>query len=243
MPARLLILTIALLAAALSGCAGRQPPQPDYDPWEGLNRKTFWVNDKLDVYALEPIARGWDYVMPDPVQRSISRFFYNLLSVVLSTTSCKQSRAPPPGLARFRSTFFVGSVLRPGHASAVAAVEEHRADVRRVGLFAGPICPAFFAPQPARCGRVAATSLGSTRTSYPSFVTVGASALNIVKSARATSTRRQRQGASLDYYTCVRNGKCSAGMLNASLWEPPYERSTRIANDEIYEEYLEGDHP
>ena len=72
MPARPLLLVLCLLAAGLAGCAGRQPPQPDYDPWEKYNRKMFWFNDQLDSYALEPIARGWDYVVPNPVQRRVT---------------------------------------------------------------------------------------------------------------------------------------------------------------------------
>src|SRR5215470_11516559 len=75
---RLTLALVLLGVPLLAGCSGRQPPKPDYDPWEPFNRKMFWVNDKLDVYALEPVARGWDYVTPDVVQRGISRFFNNL---------------------------------------------------------------------------------------------------------------------------------------------------------------------
>ena len=72
---RSIYLAASLLAVdALSGCAGREPPHPDYDPWEGFNRGIFTFNDKLDEYGLEPVARGWDYVVPHPVQSCISRF-------------------------------------------------------------------------------------------------------------------------------------------------------------------------
>src|SRR5215470_11216604 len=70
--------TVALLVGLFAGCAARHPPQPDYDPWEPLNRKVFWFNDQVDVYALEPVARGWDYVVPNVVQRGLSNFFDNL---------------------------------------------------------------------------------------------------------------------------------------------------------------------
>lgn len=51
----------------------------DDDPLQPWNRAMFSVNDTLDEYVLEPTARGWDFVMPHIVQRSISNFFDNLL--------------------------------------------------------------------------------------------------------------------------------------------------------------------
>lgn len=48
------------------------------DPLEGFNRGIFWFNDKLDVYVMEPVARGYDYITPQPVQKGIGNFFENL---------------------------------------------------------------------------------------------------------------------------------------------------------------------
>lgn len=52
--------------------------QEIWDPLEGWNRGVFAVNDTLDVYLLEPIARGYDYVVPEVVQTGIGNFFENL---------------------------------------------------------------------------------------------------------------------------------------------------------------------
>lgn len=49
-----------------------------WDPAEPVNRAIFSVNDKVDVYVLEPVAKGYDAITPDPVQRSIGNFFQNL---------------------------------------------------------------------------------------------------------------------------------------------------------------------
>jgi len=49
-----------------------------YDPIEPVNRGIFWFNDKLDIYALEPVAKAYDKVVPDPVQDGIGNFFSNL---------------------------------------------------------------------------------------------------------------------------------------------------------------------
>ena len=78
---------LVLLAAGVAACgppASRtgalrgSPGRPDHDPFESVNRKVFWFNDKVDVYVLEPVAKGWDRVAPDPVQRSVSNFFTNI---------------------------------------------------------------------------------------------------------------------------------------------------------------------
>lgn len=50
----------------------------EYDPWEPFNEKTFSFNLKLDRYVLKPVAKGWDAVVPDPVQRSLKNAFDNL---------------------------------------------------------------------------------------------------------------------------------------------------------------------
>ncbi|NLF24272.1 MAG: VacJ family lipoprotein [Deltaproteobacteria bacterium] len=49
-----------------------------YDPIQGINRGIFWFNDKLDVYLAEPVARGYDDVVPTRVQLGIDNFFKNL---------------------------------------------------------------------------------------------------------------------------------------------------------------------
>ena len=48
------------------------------DPWETMNRGTFWFNDTFDVYILEPVAQGYDWLLPRPVQKSVANFFDNL---------------------------------------------------------------------------------------------------------------------------------------------------------------------
>ena len=49
-----------------------------WDPLEPVNRGMFWFNDHFDRYLFEPVARGYDWVMPRGVQNSFDRFFYNL---------------------------------------------------------------------------------------------------------------------------------------------------------------------
>lgn len=58
---------------AKSGEAGLE----EYDPWEPLNTKVFELNRHLDRWILKPVAKGYDFIMPNPVQVGVSNFFYN----------------------------------------------------------------------------------------------------------------------------------------------------------------------
>jgi phospholipid-binding lipoprotein MlaA len=50
----------------------------EYDPWEPVNGNIFEFNLKVDRYVLKPVAKGYNFVMPDLVQVGISNIFYNL---------------------------------------------------------------------------------------------------------------------------------------------------------------------
>ena len=50
----------------------------DNDPLEPMNRAIFGFNEVVDDNILEPVAKGYRYVTPDPVERSVSNFFNNL---------------------------------------------------------------------------------------------------------------------------------------------------------------------
>jgi len=50
----------------------------DYDPWEPFNSVMFEFNRKVDRYLIKPVAQVWDKVVPDPVERGLSKSFQNL---------------------------------------------------------------------------------------------------------------------------------------------------------------------
>ncbi len=64
-----LALALAFLFAA--GCATTSGA----DPWEESNRKVFAFNEGLDRYVLEPVAKSWDWVVPELVQTGIRNIF------------------------------------------------------------------------------------------------------------------------------------------------------------------------
>jgi phospholipid-binding lipoprotein MlaA len=50
----------------------------EYDPWEPLNVKVFEFNRQFDRWLLKPVAKGYNFVVPNFVQVGISNFFYNI---------------------------------------------------------------------------------------------------------------------------------------------------------------------
>jgi phospholipid-binding lipoprotein MlaA len=62
--------------ACLAAVACRSVPGPD--PWQGFNRGVFAFNETADKWVIEPVAKGWDFVAPDPVQTGVQNFFDNL---------------------------------------------------------------------------------------------------------------------------------------------------------------------
>ncbi len=94
-PAIVRSLAIALVAAVLAGCASTAAPpeqrHPD-DPWEPFNRSVHQFNRTADRAVLRPLARGYDRVTPDPVQRGVRNFFRNLRSPVIMVNLLLQGR-------------------------------------------------------------------------------------------------------------------------------------------------------
>jgi phospholipid-binding lipoprotein MlaA len=69
-------LVAVLCAAFWSGslaCASNSGP----DPWEKMNRGIFAFNEAADAWVIEPVAKGWNFVLPDFVQTGIDNFFTN----------------------------------------------------------------------------------------------------------------------------------------------------------------------
>lgn len=73
MPTRSIISFLLLFASSMALAEEKNP-----DPWEGFNRKIFAFNEGLDTYALKPLAQGYRFVTPQPVDRAFGNFFSNI---------------------------------------------------------------------------------------------------------------------------------------------------------------------
>jgi phospholipid-binding lipoprotein MlaA len=249
MPRPLLLLPLLVLAA---GCAGRQPPRPDYDPWEGYNRKMFAFNDWLDRNALEPVARGWNYIVPEVVQRHITLFFDNLRFPANFANSLLQGK--PRGVALALWRFQINTVFGGLGFFDVAKDldmppqnEDFGQTLGVWGIAPGPyfVLPILGPSSPRDTVGLAGDFLVDF---YQYFIvipgiTTGASVINIINQrSRLLDTVENAKEASLDYYTFVRNAYVQRRWKLIHDQAPPTtETDDELYNAEVYEGYLEGE--
>ena len=73
-----LCLSLSLVGLSLGPVATAHAGDNPEDPWEGFNRTVFAFNKFLDTYALKPVAKGYNWVMPEPVNDGVTNVFDNL---------------------------------------------------------------------------------------------------------------------------------------------------------------------
>lgn len=87
------------------------------DPLEPLNRATFWLNHQLYAYALRPISKGYEYVVPEKGREAIYNAFENVKFPARFVNSLMQGNVyragQETGKFLLNSTFGIGGLGRP----------------------------------------------------------------------------------------------------------------------------------
>jgi phospholipid-binding lipoprotein MlaA len=206
----LLSIAIPLL---LGACAtvGSNPA----DPWEGANRKVFVFNDKLDTYALKPLAEGYRKALPQPARTGISNFFGNVDDVWVSFNNLIQGK-PSDSLSdigRFAINTTIG-VLGLFDVASDMGLEKHDEDLGQTlavwGIGGGPyVVLPLFGPSTVRdAGGLIVTHFvynpSSEIGSIPVRNTV--TGLNVVNTrAKLLGMETTLDEAALDKYAFMRN--------------------------------------
>jgi len=76
--AALLALSLAFGCASANGPGGEASQVRNPDPWEPINRGLFAFNEGFDRFLLGPVAKGWDFIAPEVVQKGVYNFYNNL---------------------------------------------------------------------------------------------------------------------------------------------------------------------
>jgi phospholipid-binding lipoprotein MlaA len=105
---KLLAALAGLALLGTSACSTAQGP----DLWRGYNEPVFEFNDGLDRWVLGPVARGWNWLMPEFVLTGIDNFHRNLLVPRTFVNDLFQGKPTDAGhdLARFGVNTTVGVV-------------------------------------------------------------------------------------------------------------------------------------
>ena len=80
-----------------------------FDPLSGYNTVMTQFNDGFYVYVLDPVARGYEWVVPDLAQRGVKNFFHNLLFPIRFVNNALQLKPINAGEELFR--FIINSTV------------------------------------------------------------------------------------------------------------------------------------
>ena len=80
-----------------------------FDPLSGYNTVMTEFNDGFYVYVLDPVARGYEWVMPDLAQSGVKNFFHNLLFPIRFVNNALQLKPINAGEELFR--FIINSTV------------------------------------------------------------------------------------------------------------------------------------
>lgn len=209
------VLSLAVVLCVV-GCiaTAAAAQESNSDPLEPMNRGIFWFNEQLDNYVMAPVARGWKWVLPTRVRKSVTNFFQNLLFPIDGVNNLLQGKFVRTGkmTARFvvNSTVGVAGFFDPATGWGLERYQEDFGQTLGYwGVPPGPylVLP-LWGPSSPRDG--VGLAVDAFSTVYPWFIpfyyTLGASALGLVNArANVLTDVDELRRASLDYYVAVRN--------------------------------------
>jgi len=152
---KLIMLIGIIVSVQLTGCATVSSPDPR-DPWEGWNRNVQSFNDGLDDYAMKPVAKGYDWIMPDFANTAVTNVFSNIDDIGVTINDFLQGKFSQSGMDASR--FIVNTTAGIGGLIDVATMidlPKHKEDFGQTlgfwGIPPGPylVLP-FFGPSSPR---------------------------------------------------------------------------------------------
>lgn len=188
------------------------------DPWEGMNRAIFNFNEALDGYVLEPVATGWDWVVPAPVQQSVGNVFDHLALPMHFANDVLQWKFYQAGETAWRavinSTLGVAGLFDPAtHFTVLRSDEDWGQTLGAWGVPAGPyLMLPLLGPSNPRdaAGLVVNSATGVLGWFAPFYISAPAAAVDVVndRAALLEDIRAERASA-FDFYAAVRNASVS----------------------------------
>lgn len=107
------VLGVVMMANFLTGCSTSRANIADKnDPWESWNRDVHDFNKDFDQAILKPVAKGYDDVVPNPVDESITNVFSNINDIGVTINDFLQLKFLQGGMdfSRFLINTTVGVV-------------------------------------------------------------------------------------------------------------------------------------
>ena len=209
---------MVVLAALLQGCAsshGVASAADPRDPWEGMNRKVFAFNEKLDEVVMRPVAQAYVDVLPSFVRTGVHNFMGNLGDVWTTVNAALQLKGKAAGESLLRvainSTLGLYGVL---DIATEAGIDKHKEDLGQTlghwGVKPGPfVMLPVLGPSSLRDTAALPIDWQASPSQYfqDAGTRTGVTVLNATETRagllKATDALKQ---ASLDPYSFVRDG-------------------------------------
>lgn len=137
---------ILVFSFLLMGCA--TTANNAGDPLEGWNRGAQSFNDKFDQYAMKPVAKGYNWIMPQFADQGVSNFFSNINDIAVIINDLLQFKLAQTGLDGSR--FLVNSTAGLGGlidiASLIDLPKHHEDFDQTLGVWGVPAGPYLVLP-------------------------------------------------------------------------------------------------
>jgi phospholipid-binding lipoprotein MlaA len=179
-----------------------------------MNRDIFAFNETLDKYALEPVAKGWDFVVPGFAQTGVENFFDNLGMPMVFANNLLQANPKAAGwdLLRliYNSSFGLGGFI--DIATMVGMPENDEDFGQTLGVWGVPSGPFLMVPLlgpytiRSGAGDIVDTVGQPQGWFIPIYASIGMKALELLN-LRAIYLEEiaESRADAFDYYVFIRN--------------------------------------
>ena len=228
------------------GCTTLEGPANSDYRFESFNRSMYAFNEKLDEYAMKPIAEGYQAITPDTVDTGITNFFSNLDDVLvlindLLQLKIDQAMATSARIV-FNSTFGLFGIMDVATDFGLAKHEEDFGQTLGYwGVESGPylVLP-FFGPSSVRDGTgFVVDSFAEHDLVYDDMSTINATGLIAVKyiDIRADLLKAKDivDETALDPYAFIRDGWTQRRQNKVYDGNPP-EDEDDLFEDDLFED-------
>ncbi|MEE2986911.1 MAG: VacJ family lipoprotein [Nitrospinota bacterium] len=185
------------------------------DPFEGYNRFMYDVNEGFYDYLMEPVARGYRYVLPDDIRIAIRNLFNNALFPVRLVSSLLQGDLDKSGRVLSRvvinTTIGLGGLfdVAGNHFEIKNVQEDFDQALGYHGVPTGPyVVLPFLGPSTARnvVGRVVDSVLSPTIFSPTFLIGFGITfADNVNETSFIIDDKKQLEESAVDEYISIRD--------------------------------------
>jgi phospholipid-binding lipoprotein MlaA len=217
------------------------------DPFESANRKVFVFNQGMNTVVIDPVMRGYRFLVPEPARKGLRRVYLNLNSPKVFVNDLLQLRfkdaAETLGRLVLNSTLGLGGLFDAGKA---AGWERHDNDfgltLAKMGVESGPyLMIPVFGPSTVRDGVGSLVDLAFQPLAYvlgPAelMVQVYIGSGNALTLLEANHHKLEAlEDSSVDFYAAMRSAYLQSRRAAiegiAPLDAPPPEADTELAAD------------